>query len=304
MERNAELSEFLRSRRGRLSPEDAGVRVSSDSPRRVPGLRREELAHLAGVSTDYYTRLEQGRGLNVSETVLDAVARALRLSETERAYLFQLARPKTRRAVRYRPPRPQRVRPGVHNVLRTLDRVCPAFVFGRCADVLAVNRLGRALLTDFDALPYRERNYARYMFLDESARELFRDWELCAAETVGGLRLEAGRRPDDPRLTELVGELTIKSPEFRGWWAGHVVRERMHGVKRYHHPVVGDLTLAYESMPLPGDPDQTLCVQTPEPGSPSEEALQLLASWTSAREPARPSRTPHSTTPRKESTDS
>ncbi|MDN3057362.1 helix-turn-helix transcriptional regulator [Streptomyces hygroscopicus] len=282
MDRNTELSEFLRTRRARLSPGEAGVSVSNDSPRRVPGLRREELAQLAGVSTDYYTRLEQGRHLNVSEAVLDAVARALQLDDTERAYLFELARPRPRRTVRRRPPRPQRVRPGVHALLRTLDGVSPAFVLGRRGDVLAANRLARALIIDFEALPYHERNMARFMFLDEAARELWPEWETVAAEMVASLRLEAGRHPDDPRLTELVGELTIKSQEFRKWWADHNVREKTHGVKLYHHPVVGDMTLAYENVTVPGDPDQALCIYTVEPGSPSEEALRLLASWTAA----------------------
>jgi transcriptional regulator with XRE-family HTH domain len=282
MDRNTELSEFLRSRRARLSPEDAGVSVSNHSPRRVPGLRREELAQLAGMSTDYYTRLEQGRHLNVSEAVLDAVARALRLNDTERAYLFELARPRPRRAVRRRPPRPQRVRPGVHDMLRMLDGVSPAFVLGRRSDVLAANRLARALIIDFEALPYHERNMARFMFLDEAARQLWPEWEKVAAEAVAGLRLEAGRHPDDPLLTELVGELTIKSTDFRRWWADHNVREKTHGTKRYHHPVVGDMTLAYEVVHFPGDADQSMCVYTVEPGSPSEEALRLLASWTAS----------------------
>lgn len=280
MDRNTELSEFLRSRRARLGPGDAGVHVSNDSPRRVPGLRREELAQLAGVSTDYYTRLEQGRHLNVSEAVLDAVARALQLNDTERAYLFELTRPRPRRTVRRRPPRAQRVRPGVHALLRTLDGVSPAFVLGRRGDVLASNRLARALIIDFEALPYHERNMARFMFLDEAARSLWPEWETVAAEMVASLRLEAGHHPEDPRLTELVGELTIKSPEFRTWWADHNVREKTHGVKLYHHPVVGDMTLAYENVIVPGDPDQALCIYTVEPGSPSEAALRLLASWT------------------------
>ena len=300
MDRNTELSEFLRSRRARLSPEDAGVSASNPSPRRVPGLRREELAQLAGVSTDYYARLEQGRHLNVSEAVLDAVARALRLNDTERAYLFELARPRPRRAVRRRPPRPQRVRPGVHNMLRMLDGVSPAFVLGRRSDVLATNRLARALIIDFDALPYHERNMARFMFLDEAARELWPEWETVAAETVATLRLEAGRHPDDPRLTELVGELTIKSADFRRWWADHNVREKTHGFKLYRHPVVGDMTLAYEMVHFPGDADQAMCIYTVEPGSPSEEALRLLASWTASPSGERPTTSPQSV----ESTDS
>jgi transcriptional regulator with XRE-family HTH domain len=276
MDQNAELREFLRSRRARLSPEGTGVPTTATT-RRVPGLRREELARLAGVSTDYYTRLEQGRHLNVSETVLDAVARALQLDATERAYLFELARPKPRRAVRARP---QRVRPGVHSMLRMLDDRSPAFVLGRRMDVLASNRLARALITDFDAMPHRERNLVRFMFLDETARELYREWETYAAEMVATLRMDAGRHPDDRLLNELVGELAIKSPEFRSWWADHNVRDKSHGVKLYHHPLVGDMTLAYETVIFPGDDDQMMCVYTVEPDSPSEAALQLLANWT------------------------
>ncbi|MDT0546835.1 MULTISPECIES: helix-turn-helix transcriptional regulator [Streptomyces] len=288
MDRNTELSEFLRTRRARLRPEDAGVSLTTSGPRRVPGLRREELAQLAGVSTDYYTRLEQGRHLNVSEAVLDAVARALRLNDTERAYLFELAKPRPRRTQRRRPPRPQRVRPGVYRLLQTLDAaVSPAFVLGRRSDVLASNRLARALIVDFDALPYRERNMIRFMFLDPAARELYGEWENYASEMVAGLRLQAGRNADDPVLTELVGELTIKSPEFRTWWADHNVREKTHGVKVYHHPLVGEMTLSYENVAFPGDADQALCIYTVEPGSPSEEALRLLANWT-APSPDRP----------------
>jgi transcriptional regulator with XRE-family HTH domain len=279
MDQSAELREFLRSRRARLSPADAGFPMTGTA-RRVPGLRREEVALLAGVSTDYYARLEQGRQLNVSETVLDAVARTLRLDATERAYLFELSRPKSRRAAGSRPQRPQRVRPGVHSVLRMLDDRSPALVLGRRMDVLASNLLARALITDFDALPHRERNLLRFMFLDGAARELYREWDRCAAEMVAALRMDAGRNPDDRLLNELVGELTIKSPEFRSWWADHNVREKTHGVKHYHHPLVGDMTLAYENVTFPGENGQTMCVYTVEPDSPSEAALQLLANWT------------------------
>ena len=279
MDHNAELREFLRSRRARLSVDDVEI-GGTGRTRRVPGLRREDVAQLAGVSVDYYSRLEQGRHLNVSDEVLDAVARALRLDAHERSYLFQIARPNPR--VRRRAPAPaQRVRPGVRRILETLD-VIPAFVFGRRMDVLASNRLARALMTDFDALPPRERNLLRYTFLDESSRELFVDWDEVARDNVAILRLDAGRHPDDPLLVELVGELSVKSPEFRRWWADHNVRERSHGIKRYHHPLVGDLTVDYESVALLGDPDQTLCIYTAEAGSPSETALRLLASWTGA----------------------
>jgi transcriptional regulator with XRE-family HTH domain len=278
MDHNAELKEFLRTRRARLSVDDVEL-GGTGGVRRVPGLRREEVARLAGVSVDYYSRLEQGRPLNVSDEVLDAVARALRLDEIERSYLFQIART-PRRPRRRAPARVQRVRPGVRRLLETLDDVTPAFVFGRRMDVLAANRLARALITDFEALPPRDRNLLRYTFLTEEARELFADWPDVARDNVAVLRMDAGRHPDDPLLTELVGELAVKSEEFRHWWANHNVRERSHGTKRYHHPLVGDLTVDYECVTLQGDADQVLCVYTAEAGSASETALRLLANWT------------------------
>src|ERR1044071_3417986 len=174
MDQNSELIEFLRTRRARLSVDDVDV-DSTRRVRRVPGLRREEVAQLAGVSVDYYTRLEQGRHLNVSDEVLDAVARALRLDDTERTYLFRIAKTNPRRPHRRAPASVQRVRPGVRRILETLDQVTPAFVFGRRMDVLAANKLARALFTDFDALPSRERNLLRYTFLDDTTRELFVD---------------------------------------------------------------------------------------------------------------------------------
>ncbi|MFD8965670.1 helix-turn-helix transcriptional regulator [Streptomyces sp. NPDC059568] len=272
---NAELREFLRSRRARITPEEVGLSPQG-GVRRVPGLRREEVAQLAGVSVDYYVRLERGRTTSVSESVLDAVARALRLDETERDHLFAVAR---RSRARRRPMAPQRVRPGLYRVLETVGD-SPAMVLGRRMDVLATNRLARALFTDFDVLPHRERNMVRYIFLDESARELYTDWESSARGTVASLHLYAGRHPDDPLLAELIGELSLRDEDFRRWWADHDVLRRTHGSKRYHHPVVGDLDLEYEALTPVGDPEQTLGLHTAEPGSPSEQALRLLASWT------------------------
>lgn len=278
LDHNVELGEFLRSRRARLGPEEVGVPVNG-SARRVPGLRREELAHLAGVSTDYYSRLEQGRHRNVSGSVLDAVARALRLDEVEHTYLVQLAKPQPR-TVRRAPSRPQRVRPGLHRMLETLDGWTPAFIVGRGLQVLASNRLARALITDFEALPQRERNLARFIFLDESARQVYVDWERVAAETAAVLRLDAGRNCEDRLFCELIGELAVKSEEFRTAWAAHDVSRRSHGSKRYRHPLVGEITIAYEAFTPPGDADQTLFVYTTESGSASETALQLLANLT------------------------
>lgn len=269
-----DLREFLRSRRARIAPEAVGLPVGHGH-RRVPGLRREELAMLAGVSVDYYVRLEQGRNTSVSASVLDAIARALQLDDHERTHLFDLAKPKA--GARRPAPPPQRVRPGIRVLLENF--VTPAFVLGRRLDVLATNRMARALLCDFDALPARERNHARWVFLDPAARELYVDWDAVARDNVAVLRMDAGRHPDDPQLSELIGELTMKSPQFAGWWADHDVLRQTHGSKRYHHPVVGDLTVTYEALPLPDDPEQTLFVYSVEPGSPSAEALALLGSW-------------------------
>jgi transcriptional regulator with XRE-family HTH domain len=273
---NTELREFLRSRRARITPEEAGLSPQPGT-RRVPGLRREEVAQLAGVSVDYYVRLERGRHVNVSETVLDALARALRLNDTERSHLFDVARPIRSRS---RPMPPQRVRPGLYRVLDLLSDT-PALILGRRSDVLAANSMARALYTDFDALPHRDRNMVRFMFLDEAARGLYVDWESAARSTVAGLHLYAGRHPDDARLAELIGELSLRDKDFRRWWADHDVHRRTYGAKDYHHPVVGDLTLGYETFSSDGDPDQVLGIHTAEPGSPSEQALRLLASWTS-----------------------
>ncbi len=278
MDRSTEIREFLRTRRARITPEQAGL-APRPGARRVPGLRREEVAQLAGVSVDYYVRLERGRTKGVSETVLDAVARALQLDDTERAHLFDLAQPTAARAHRRRPLAPQRVRPVLY---RTLDSLSvPAMIEGRRLDVLAANRLGYALFTDFQARPHRERNFARFVFLDEAARTLYTDWEQIAGNCVAALRLYAGRHPDDPQLTELIGELSLHSDTFRRMWANHDVLAHTTGTKRLHHPLVGDLTLDYLVLTVEGDPEQTLVIYTPEPASPSAEALGILASWTS-----------------------
>ncbi|MFJ9711718.1 helix-turn-helix transcriptional regulator [Streptomyces sp. NPDC101234] len=278
MEQNAELADFLRTSRARLSPAEAGLHPGIGA-RRVPGLRREEVAQLAGVSTDYYTRLEQGRHPNVSEAVLEAVARALRLDDDERGHLFDLARPRSTGPRRRGPDRVQRVRPEVHQMLDIFNSVSPAFVANHRGEVLAANQLARALITDWDARPYRERSFARYVLLDPAARELYRNWDEVAEITVANLRLEAGRHPDDALLNELIGEAVVKVPEFSAWWDSHRVAQCAHGVQHFHHPVVGELTLNHETLSLPADPDQTVCVYTAEPGSPSAQALALLASW-------------------------
>ncbi|WP_086732805.1 helix-turn-helix transcriptional regulator, partial [Streptomyces glaucescens] len=269
MDRSSEIREFLRTRRARITPGQAGL-TPHGGARRVPGLRREEVAQLAGVSVDYYIRLERGRTQGVSETVLEAVARALHLDEAERAHLFDLAQPTaTTRARRRRPLAPQRVHPVLY---RTLDSLSvPAVVQGRRTDVLAANRLAHALYTDFEARPRRERNFARFVFLDEAARALYADWEKVAGDCLAMLRLYAGRHPDDPQLTELIGELSLHSDTFRRMWADHDVQAHTTGTKRLHHPLVGDLILDYLVLTVEGDPEQTLTIYTPEPASPSAE---------------------------------
>ncbi|MGW8377488.1 helix-turn-helix transcriptional regulator [Streptomyces sp. ODS28] len=281
MDQRTELSEFLRSRRARLRPEDVGL-PEHGGRRRVPGLRREELAQLAGVSVAYYTRLEQGRGQNVSTAVLDAIAGALRLSAAERDHLTHLVRPVSRR--RRAPARPERVRPELQQLVDAMEGV-PAYVVGRRLDIIGWNRLGRALVADhLPALPPDHRNLAWLVFLDPASRELYVDWERKAADVVASLRLDAGRYPDDARLCSLIGELSVKSEDFRRLWADHDVREKSYGAKRLHHAVVGPLTLSYETLTLPGDPGQAIITYHAEPGSASAESLRLLASW-AASEP-------------------
>ncbi len=273
MTRKAELREFLRVRRGRLRPEDVGIQ--STGQRRVPGLRREEIASLAGMSVDYYVRLEQGRDLTPSPSVLDALARALRLDDVEREHLYSLVRPAAppRRSA---PHGPASIRPGVRLLLDGIPT--PAFVIGRRLDILATNRMARAMLADFDARPVRDRNHARWIFLDPATRDLYVDWPVVARENVAILRRDAGRYPHDTRLQALIGELSVASPEFRTWWAEHDVLARSYGTKRYRHPVVGPITVHYEASAL-GDEDQVLYVYSVEPGTPSADAMALLGSW-------------------------
>lgn len=274
--RNRELADFLRRARAARDPDAAGLPLDGRI-RRVRGLRREEVALLAGVSTDYYTRLEQGRRIVPSRQVLDAIARALGLDEAGRRHLDDLIGAATRPARSSRGA-VQRVRPGLYQLLDTLESH-PALILGRRTDVLASNRMARALFSDFDAMPPRERNYARWMLLSPEARELFMDWEDQARTAVESLRLEVGTTPDDPLAQQLVGELSLASSEFRRWWAEHQVHQRTHGSKRLHHPVVGELTVDFESLTLPGDRNQTLFVYTTAPDSSSRDAMNLLAAW-------------------------
>ncbi|WP_332760387.1 helix-turn-helix domain-containing protein [Pseudarthrobacter sp.] len=273
MDRKEEIREFLVSRRAKVSPEQAGI-LSYGELRRVPGLRREEVAQLAGVSTDYYTRLERGSIRGVSDSVLEAVASALQLDE---------AAPSSRTPRR---PAQQRVRPGVLRLLDGMTGVA-GMVQNSRGDVLAGNMLGRALYSEvFNSpvsfgrdVPGRLPNQARYIFLDPRAADFYPDWNAIAAIMVAMLRLESGRNPHDRALNELVGELTTGSGLFAALWAGHDVRIHTTGTKRFHHPVAGDLSLQYETLDLPGDEGQVVFTFTAEPGSASANALAFLASW-------------------------
>ena len=280
MDASNDIREFLISRRGRITPEQAGL-PAYGSNRRVKGLRREEVALLAGISAEYYVRLERGNMRGVSEDVLDGIARALQLDEAERMHLFDLARAVNATPNRRgRRPTQERVRPVVQRILDSLVGV-PAFVRNERLDVLGANRLGEAFYAPLFDEPVRPVNSARFVFLNPRATEFFLDWDTIANDAVGILRAEAGRDPYDKRLSDLIGELSTRSDEFRVRWAAHNVKLHRTGVKRFHHPVVGELTLDFESLDLPGDPGQKLLVYSAEPGSRSQEALDLLASWAS-----------------------
>lgn len=274
VDRTNDIAEFLASRRANVTPEQAGLPGSGK--RRVPGLRREEVATLAGVSIDYYKRLERGNLSGVSDSVLEALARALQLDDAERAHLFDLARLASPGAPRRRRPVPQVVRPAVQRILDGMTT--PAIVRNSRVDYLAANTLGRALYAPLFESREQPANSARFTFLDPAAKEFFVNWERTARDLVAHLRSEAGRNPYDGGLTDLVGELSMRSDDFRTWWAAHDVRFHQTGVKRLRHPVVGEIELGYDVMELP-DGGLTLSVCTAEPGSRSEEALDLLASW-------------------------
>ena len=287
MDTSDEIREFLTSRRARITPEQAGLQWYGEN-RRVPGLRREEVALLAGVSVDYYTRLERGNLSGVSESVLEALARALQLDEAERAHLFDLARAAGTTARKRRRPTKQQVRPSVQHILDAITGA-PALLQNGRLDILATNPLGRALYSEMYVDPVRPANHARFVFLDPRADQFYGDWERAANDTVAILRSEAGRDPYDRGLSDLVGELSTQSEGFRTRWAAHNVRIHQTGVKHVHHPVVGDLSLTYEMMELTADTGLTILTYTAEPNSKSAEALNLLASWTATLDEAEPS---------------
>ena len=285
----AQIREFLSSRRARISPEQAGLPSYGGDRRRVPGLRRSEVASLAGISPEYLTKLERGNATGVSDSVIDGLAHALQLDEAERAHLEDLLRTAgSTRPPRRRPAR-QRVRPAIQRVLDAMTGA-PAFVLNGRLDLLAANDLGFALYAPIFASSAQPANTARFVFLDSHATELFRDYDKAANDTVALLRAEAGRDPYDRDLSDLIGQLSTRSEEFRRRWAAHNVRIHTSGAKLLHHPVVGDLDLAFESFPLPADTGQSLLTYTAEPGSPTQDALRLLASWAATRDDLAPPR--------------
>ncbi|WP_421734491.1 helix-turn-helix transcriptional regulator [Cellulomonas sp.] len=278
MDNRDEVRDFLASRRARITPQQAGL-PSYGTYRRVAGLRREEVAMLAGVSVDYYTRLERGNLGGVSESVLDALCNALQLDEAERIHLHDLARTAGARPSRARRrPGPTEVRPSVRAMLDAMTGA-PAVVRNDRLDILATNALGRALYSELYRDPVRPANHARFAFLDPRAKDFWIDWERAANDTVGVLRAEAGRHPYDRSLSDLVGELSTRSEDFRTRWAAHNVHLHRGGTKLINHPVVGRLELMYDMLQLPADTGLTMLVYTAEKDSPTADALQVLASW-------------------------
>jgi transcriptional regulator with XRE-family HTH domain len=276
-----EIREFLTTRRAKITPERAGL-PTFGRHRRVSGLRREEVALVAGISVEYYTRLERGNARGVSEEVLDAVSAALQLDDAERAHLLDLVRTSNEERSPRRATAPQRVRPSIQRVVDAMSDVA-AFVNNGRLDILYANPLAAALHSEHDRDPVRPPNSARFLFLDPRARTFYADWEKVAQDVVAALRGEAGRHPYDRSLSDLIGLLSTRSDEFRVRWASHDVRFHRSGTKRFHHPLVGDLTLAYETLQLPADPGLTIVTYSAEPGSASESALRELGRWSATR---------------------
>jgi transcriptional regulator with XRE-family HTH domain len=278
---STDIAEFLTTRRARITPEQAGL--PSYGQRRVKGLRREEVASLAGVSVEYYKRLERGHVSGVSELVLDGLASALQLDDAERAHLFDLVRASSVIARKQARPVKTRIRPVVQQILDRID--APATVRNGRLDYVGANALGRALYAPVWESREQPVNSARFTFLDPAAVDYYPEWERVASELVAHLRSEAGRNPYDRQLSDLIGELSTRSDEFRVRWAAHNVRYHRTGSKRIHHPIVGDLDLTYESMDLGADDGLSVAIFTAEPDSASQQALDLLASWAATPEP-------------------
>ncbi|MGP4084937.1 helix-turn-helix transcriptional regulator [Streptomyces sp. KR55] len=298
MDNRDEVREFLTSRRAKITPEQAGL--PPGTRRRVPGLRRSEVAALADVSVEYYAKLERGNLAGVSPPVLEAVARALKLDDAERTHLLHLAQAQEGSDTLARPRSRSSRQRTLHKSLQwTLDAVTagPAFVVNGRLDVLAANQLARAFFSDLYTGHAQPPNLARYQFLDPAARRFYLDWDRAADMTVDLLRTEAGRNPHDKDLHDLVGELSTRCDAFRTRWGAHNVTHHGTGIKRFHHPVVGDLTLSWESLVMAAEPGLTLVIYTAEPGSPSEEGLNLLASWAATQDTAPASSLRSPTTP-------
>ncbi|BFU43364.1 helix-turn-helix transcriptional regulator [Krasilnikovia sp. MM14-A1004] len=283
MDNRSEVRAFLSSRRAKISPEQAGI--PAHGSRRVAGLRRGEVAALAGVSVEYYTRLERGNLAGASDSVLEALARALQLDDTETAHLHHLARAagSTPARARTRTSAPE-IRPAIRQVLDSMVGV-PAFLRTHRFDILAANPLGRALYAPLFHSAVRPVNSMRFAFLDPHAQAFYPDWHKVARESVGALRLAAAANPYDQQLMNLIGELSMHSEPFRGWWAAQDVYVHRHGVKRFRHPAIGLLELAHEALELPGDETPlTIVTYTAVPGTPSGDGLELLASWAATDE--------------------
>jgi transcriptional regulator with XRE-family HTH domain len=277
-----ELGAFLKARRAELGPAEVGL-PDGGARRRVTGLRREEVALLAAISTDYYTRLEQGR-IPASAPVLAELAQVLRLDDDQRAYLFELA---GKDAARPRRPVRQKIQPQLQHMLDDLTTT-PAFVIGRRTQILGWNAMAAALFTDFAQIPEKQRTFVRLLFTDPAMRTLYGNWEEVARLAIAQLRMDSARYPTDPQLAALVGELSVQDEQFRQWWAARHVAVRDSGVKKLHHPVVGELTLDWNTLACATDPDQQIIVWTAEPGTPTHDSLRMLASWIA--EPSRSAR--------------
>jgi transcriptional regulator with XRE-family HTH domain len=276
-----EIREFLATRRAKITPARAGLSMYGRK-RRVPGLRREEVALLADVSVEYYTRLERGNARGVSDEVLDSVSRALQLDEAERAHLFVLARIANLERAPRRTVTPQSVRPSIQRIVDAMSTIAAVVHNGRL-DILYANPIAEALYSEHLRDPVRPANSARFLFLDPRGRTFYVDWETVAHDVVAALHGEVGRNPYDRSLAVLIGLLSTRSEEFRVLWASHDVRFHRTGTKRFRHPLVGDLTLAYETLPLPADPGLSLVTYSAEPGSSSEAALVELGRWSATR---------------------
>ncbi|MDP9696794.1 UNVERIFIED_ORG: transcriptional regulator with XRE-family HTH domain [Arthrobacter globiformis] len=295
-----EIREFLMTRRARITPEQAGLPAFGYRRRRVNGLRREEVALLAGMSTEYYIRLERGNAKGVSESVLEGISQALKLDDAEQVHLYDLVRAAnegTHPARRRSPARAQQVRPGVQRMIDAMTAL-PTVVQNERLDIVASNQVGRAFYSEMYIQPQRPANFGRFLFLDPRSRDFYRNWDDAAQQTVALLRGAAGRAPYDRDLSDLIGELATRSDDFRTLWASHDVRLHHSGSKQVHHPIVGDLDLTFEALEVATDKGLSILAYTAEPGSTSHDSLQLLAHWaaTNNQPPQHQTTEPHTAT--------